>query len=492
MTKRPQVTPNRRQALTLLGAAGACFIPAWNEKIEAATTTCSLTTPDVTEGPYWVDEQLFRSDIRTDPTTGAVQAGVLLTLAITVINSNASCAPLVGAYLDIWQCGATGIYSDEATYNPGGGTGNVTTTGQKFLRGYQITDSNGQVSFTTIYPGWYTSRSIHIHVRIRTYNGTVALTNYTTQIFFDDTINNTVLTNAAYARTSARDTTNATDNVYTTAGSNNTSMLATVAQTSTGYAATLTIDMAALTATSSAPVITSGGILNAASGVAGIAPGAWISIFGTNLSPSTYTLSSSDLVSGYLPTTLQGVTVMIDGKLAYPDYLSPTQLNVLMPADSNTGTVSVVVVNANGTSAAVSVTLQAILPGLFVQNNYALAVRPSDSTIINGTGAAASGYTTSASAKVGDVLEIFGNGFGPTNPSPTAGLVFSGAYPTTNTVTVSIGGIAATVLWSGLIAAGLYQINITVPTGVKVGSNVVIATVGGYSSPSTALMNIGA
>jgi uncharacterized protein (TIGR03437 family) len=184
--------------------------------------------------------------------------------------------------------------------------------------------------------------------------------------------------------------------------------------------------------------------------------------------------------------------VTIDGKLAYPDYLSSSQLNVLVPADSNTGTVSVVVANANGTSAAVTTTLQAILPGLYVQNNYVLAVRPSDSTIINGTGAAASGYTTSASAKVGDVLEIFGSGFGPTAPAATSGLVFSEAYPTTNTVTVTIGGIAATVLWSGLIAAGLYQINIKVPAGVAVGSNAVIAKVGGYSSQSTALMSISA
>ena len=111
MSKTPTTIHNRRQALALLGAAGtAIFVPAWNETIEAATTTCSLTTPDVTEGPYWVDEKLFRSDIRSDPTTGTVQAGVPLTLAITVINSNASCAPLAGAYLDVWHCGATGIY----------------------------------------------------------------------------------------------------------------------------------------------------------------------------------------------------------------------------------------------------------------------------------------------------------------------------------------------------------------------------------------------
>jgi uncharacterized protein (TIGR03437 family) len=366
----------------------------------------------------------------------------------------------------------------------------VTTTGQKFLRGYQITDSNGQVQFTTVYPGWYTSRTIHIHVRIRTYSGSATLTNYTTQIFFDDTINNTVLANAAYARTMPRDTTNATDNVYTTAGSNNTSMLATVTQTSTGYAAALTIDMAATTAASSAPAIASGGIVNAASGVAGIAPGTWVSIYGTNLSPSTYTLASSDLQASYMPTALQGVAVTIDGKAAYPDYVSSGQLNVLVPSDSNTGSVPVTVTNANGASSAATVTLQPILPGLFTQSGYVLAVRPSDSTVINGTGATASGYTTVASAKPGDVLEIFGTGFGPTSPAAISGLVFSGAYPTTNAVTVTIGGKAATVLWAGLIGAGLYQINVTVPTNAAAGNNTVIATVGGYNTQSTAVLSI--
>lgn len=470
---------NRRAILK----AAACFIPAWNESIEAATTTCSLTTPNVTEGPYWVDELLFRSDIRTDPSTGAIQPGVPLTVTITAINSSASCAPLAGAYIDVWHCGATGIYSDESTYNPGGGTGNVTTTGKKFLRGYQIANSSGQVTFNTIYPGWYSGRTIHIHVRIRTYNGSATLTNYTTQIFFDDTLSNTVLQNAAYARSTARDTTNATDMVYTTAGSNNASMLATVTQTSTGYAAALTIDLAGTAPVSSTPVIASGGILNAGSSAAAIAPGSWVSIYGTNLASSTYTLTSSDLISGYLPTTLQGVTVTIDGKMAYLDYVSPGQLNVLVPADANTGTVPVTVSNSLGISPAATVTLQPILPGLFVQNNYVLAVRVSDGAIVN---------TATAAVKAGDVLEIYGTGFGPTTPSITPGLVFSAADPTTNTVTVKIGGTAATVLWAGLTAAGLYQINVTVPSGLTAGDNSFVATVGGYSTQSTALLRVAA
>jgi uncharacterized protein (TIGR03437 family) len=427
-----------------------------------------------------VEEQLFRSDIRTDPSTGVARAGIPLALTITVADSNTSCAPLVGAYIDIWHCDAAGIYSDESTYNPGGGTGNVNTSGQKFLRGYQITDSNGQVRFTTIYPGWYSGRTIHIHVRIRTYNGSTTLTNYTTQIFFDEAVNNTVLAQSPYnKRTTARDTTNASDMVYS-AAPNNTLMLATATQSGSGYAATITIDLSATTPASSAPVIGPNAIVNAASGAPGMAPGSWASIFGTNLSPSTYSLAGSDVVNTLLPTTLQNVSVQVDGKAAFVDYISEEQINVLVPDDSNSGSVAVTVTSANGTSSAVKTTLQPILPGLFVQDSYVLAVRSSDGAIITG----------SAAASMGDTLEIYGTGFGPTATAVTAGVVFTGAYPTSNPVTVTIGGVAATVLWAGLVGPGLYQINVMVPSGLTAGDNAILASVGGHSTQSSALLKI--
>jgi uncharacterized protein (TIGR03437 family) len=263
-----------------------------------------------------------------------------------------------------------------------------------------------------------------------------------------------------------------------------------VTQTSTGYAAALTIDLAALTAASTTPVIAANGILNAASGAPGLAPSSWISIFGANLTPNTRVTASSDLVSNYLPTTLQDVTVAIGGQAAYLDYISPSQINVLSPALSNTGSIQVTVTSANGTSSAATVTLQAILPGLFVLSNYVRAVRVADGALINGTGNAESGYTTVAAAKAGDVIEIYGTGLGPTNTTATAGLVFTGAYPTTNPVTVTIGGISAAVSFAGLSGPGLYQINVTVPAGVAAGDNAIIATVGGYGTQSTALLKI--
>jgi uncharacterized protein (TIGR03437 family) len=476
---------NRRRTLKLLGAA------AFLSGNGGAAATCSLTTPTVTEGPYWVEEQLFRSDVRTDPSTGVARTGVPLTLTINVVNSNTNCAALAGAYIDIWHCDAIGIYSDEPSYNPGGGTGNVTTSGQKFLRGYQITDANGQVNFTTIYPGWYSGRTIHIHVRIRTYNGATALTNYTTQVFFDDTVNNKVLALAPYnARTSSRDTTNATDSVYTTAGSNASSMLVTPVAGGSGYAASITIDMAAVTTTAATPVVAPNAMVNAASGTPGASPGSWLSIFGTDLSSVSYALTSSDVVGSELPTSLKNVSVAIDGKAAYVDYVSAEQLNVLVPSDTNTGTVLVTVTNSGGTSASVTTTMQAILPGLFTLANYVRAVRVSDGAIINGTGAAETGYTTAAAASAGDIIELYGTGFGPTTASVPAGLVFTGAYPTSNTVTVTIGGIAAPVSFAGLVGPGLYQMNVTVPAGLTSGDNKIVSSVGGYGTQAGALLKI--
>jgi protocatechuate 3,4-dioxygenase beta subunit len=234
---------DRRRALSVLGGAGAALLlPPAELPSEAATVACVPVTPQVTQGPYWVDEKLFRSDIRTDPATGVARQGLPLTLTINVVNENGSvCSPLAGAWVDIWHCDAIGIYSDEPAYNPGGGTGTVVTSGQRFLRGYQITDGNGQVQFTTIYPGWYSGRTIHIHARIRTFSGSNVLTDFVSQIFFDDTTSNQVLATAPYSsRTTPRDTTNTNDMVYTQA-QNPARMLAALTKTDSGYSAAITM-----------------------------------------------------------------------------------------------------------------------------------------------------------------------------------------------------------------------------------------------------------
>ncbi len=485
----------RRKSFAALAGAGAAayFIPAWNETVEAAdNVTCVASTPTVTEGPYWVDEKLFRSDVRTDPATGVARAGIPLTLNITVQNlSSNGCSPLVGAYVDIWHCDAKGIYSDEPTYNPGGGTGSVNTSGQKFLRGYQITDASGIVKFTTIYPGWYSGRTIHIHFRVRTYSGTTVVGNFVSQIFFDDATNSTVLAQSAYSRTTSRDTTNTNDMVYQVA--NKERMLATVTGNVTdGYAAALTAGVTLTVGTAGSPTITSGGVGNAVSGSAGVAPGAWISIYGTNFSTNTRVLTSSDLVSNAIPTSLAGVSVQINGKAAYVQYISATQINVLAPSDTSTGTVTVTVTNATGTSNSVTTTLQSVLPGLSVLASYVRAVRYPDGVIINGTGAAETGYTTSPAVSPGDIIALYGTGFGPTTSPVDPSVVFTGAYPTTNAVTVTIGDIAAEVLFAGLAGPGLYQINVRVPGSLSDGDKAVTATVAGVSTQSAPLLKVAA
>jgi uncharacterized protein (TIGR03437 family) len=229
-----------------------------------------------------------------------------------------------------------------------------------------------------------------------------------------------------------------------------------------------------------APTIASGGVINAASGASGVAPGAWVSIFGSNLSTAVASATTADLVSGYLPTTLGGASVTINGKSAYLDYVSPTQLNVQAPSDSTSGTVTVTVTNSAG-SGSTTTTLQAAMPGLFTSSNYVLAVRPADGAVLD---------SATTPAKPGDTLEIFGTGLGATSPAMPPGLVFSAAYACASLPSVTIGGATASVAYAGLIGAGLYQINLTVPASLAAGTYPVIVTQNGASSPSTALLAI--
>ncbi|WP_443098093.1 intradiol ring-cleavage dioxygenase [Streptomyces avermitilis] len=152
--------------------------------------TCVLMS-SVTEGPYYLDGALVRKDI----TEG--KNGVPLTLRITVQDTTESCAPVAGAAVEIWHCDAWGYYSGYTTANPGGSApaeseDGSTADDQTYLRGYQIANANGVVKFKTIFPGWYTPRTCHIHVKVHTggekedgtYEG--GKVNHTGQLFFAD------------------------------------------------------------------------------------------------------------------------------------------------------------------------------------------------------------------------------------------------------------------------------------------------------------------
>jgi protocatechuate 3,4-dioxygenase beta subunit len=149
--------------------------------------------PALTEGPYFVDEMINRSDIRSDPSDGSIKEGTPLNLTLYVSQINGSgCTPLAGAQVDVWHCDAAGVYSDAS--DPG-----FNTKGQKFLRGYQVTDANGMAKFTTIYPGWYQGRAVHIHFKIRTDPSSASGYEFTSQWFFDETLTDQVHAQQPYA-----------------------------------------------------------------------------------------------------------------------------------------------------------------------------------------------------------------------------------------------------------------------------------------------------
>jgi protocatechuate 3,4-dioxygenase beta subunit len=151
---------------------------------------------------------LNRIDIRIDPSDNTVKPGVPLNLQIAVFSVNGSaCTPLKDAQVDIWHCDATGLYSDEAANQ---------TVGKKFLRGYQITDENGVVNFTTIYPGWYRGRTVHIHMKVRTFSADGKQSYaFNSQLFFDDKLSAEIFKQAPYSAHGPQDTTNATDMIFT-------------------------------------------------------------------------------------------------------------------------------------------------------------------------------------------------------------------------------------------------------------------------------------
>ncbi len=199
--------PSRREAIRL-GAAGAAAF-AGLSMLRGARADCPVS-PTQTEGPYWVDEMLNRSDIRSDPTTGTLQQGLPLRLGINVSESQGGvCQPLVGAYVDIWHCSWNGVYSDVAANN---------TVGQRWLRGYQVTDAHGNVRFLTVYPGYYVGRTVHIHWRVRKFSGTTVTGNHVSQLYFDDTVTDGLFARVApYNTRGARGTRNTNDGIYNSA-----------------------------------------------------------------------------------------------------------------------------------------------------------------------------------------------------------------------------------------------------------------------------------
>jgi protocatechuate 3,4-dioxygenase beta subunit len=223
------------------GALGSPSPTATTQPTSAAATTAAaassapatalpscIVRPALTEGPYFIDEKLDRSDIRSDPATGVMRPGAILNLSFLVSRvSGSACTALSGAMVDVWQCDALGVY-------PGVGS----TSGQKFLRGYQNTDASGSAKFITIYPGWYQGRAVHIHFKIRP----TSSSEFTSQLFFDDALSTQVFAQAPYSQKGTQGMTrNSSDSVFQQSAGK---LLLNVTKSGDVYSATFDIGLA--------------------------------------------------------------------------------------------------------------------------------------------------------------------------------------------------------------------------------------------------------
>jgi hypothetical protein len=203
----------------------------------SAASSCAETL-EGEEGPYFVDDSAtgyLRSNILSNLDGSSTQQGVPLTLTLFAFDSQNSCAPMQGVQVDIWHCNAQGIYSAE---------GVESTTAENWLRGYQITDATGKVQFTTIVPGWYQGRTTHIHLRFRsTYDQTDTSGSNTMQVFFDQTLIDTLSTSVSpYSSEGQNPTTNTGDHVYT-GEEQGTTLLTLNGSTEAGYSATFNVHL---------------------------------------------------------------------------------------------------------------------------------------------------------------------------------------------------------------------------------------------------------
>jgi protocatechuate 3,4-dioxygenase beta subunit len=251
MTDKPDLL-SRRQAMGLFAGLGAGVVAAAcgggssskgassstrTSSAGASGTTASsaacVLTPEVTEGPYYLDLDKVRSDI----TEG--KDGTPLDLKITVVDAT-GCAPIKDAAIDVWHCDAAGVYSGFSQAGgggPGGGPGGAqsATDDQTFLRGTQVTDANGLAQFHTIYPGWYRGRAVHIHMKVHV-GGSVV---HTGQLFFDDDLTNQVYGSAPYSSRGTPDVRNSADDIYRSAGA--ASAILAVTPSGQGYAGEITV-----------------------------------------------------------------------------------------------------------------------------------------------------------------------------------------------------------------------------------------------------------
>ncbi|MEV7883948.1 intradiol ring-cleavage dioxygenase [Streptomyces sp. NPDC002817] len=251
MTDTSEATPTpigRRTVLIATGATAAALAvttaapeaptaDAADTSPVAAAAVCTLTK-EMTEGPYYLDGALVRADIREDKT------GFRLNLALTVVDDD-TCAVIPNALVEIWHSDALGEYSGYV-----GNNGHNEPDNGTFLRGGVLTNSSGVANITTVYPGWYRGRCVHIHVKVHTgvtltsdgsFTGGTEL--HTGQLFFDETITARVGALSPYSANTVTRTTLAQDSIYDEGGAASGLLTLTALGTSpsAGYTGTLTL-----------------------------------------------------------------------------------------------------------------------------------------------------------------------------------------------------------------------------------------------------------
>lgn len=230
---------SRRELLGLVGAGAAASLAGglgMRTAVAQPAPPACIVRPRQTAGPYFVDARLDRSDIRSDPVDGSVKPGVPLRLLFRVSRIDGrTCAPLAGAVVDVWQCDAQGVYSGVRDFN-----GLFDTRGRQFLRGYQVTDAEGNARFLTLYPGWYPGRAVHIHFKIRTDPVAPRGLEFTSQLYFDDAVTDEVHAQPPYARNGPRRVRNDGDGLFRTGGRQ---LMLQLAKDAPGYAGSFEIGL---------------------------------------------------------------------------------------------------------------------------------------------------------------------------------------------------------------------------------------------------------
>jgi len=238
------------------------------------------------------------------------------------------------------------------------------------------------------------------------------------------------------------------------------------------------------------PNITSAAVTNAAQPAGGIAANTYITIKGNNLAATKRSWAAADFgpTGKTLPTSLDGLSVTVNGEAAYIIYVSPVQINLLTPTDLPvSGPIAVQVTDGLLTSNTVNVTAQPVAPAFFLFDaaGHVAAVHLNFSRI--GT---ATSTVVGTPAAPNEVIVLYGNGFGATNPPAVNGQVLAGPAQMPVNPIITFNGINGDVIFAGLTATGLYQFNVRVPAGLPDGDARVSATVGGVTSPTGALIAI--